>query len=62
MAKTRKRAPVRASTAPRVSRKMANVRPLRGEPGIARRYDTGYRPPPGDREPWQDEGEPEVNG
>jgi hypothetical protein len=63
MAKTtRKRGPTRKPTAPKVSRKMANVRPLRGEPGIARRYDAGYPPPPRDREPWLDEGEPEVNG
>jgi hypothetical protein len=63
MAKTtRKRGPIRTPTAPKVSRKMAGVRPLRGEPGIARRYDAGYRPPPRNPEPWLDEGEPEVNG
>jgi hypothetical protein len=61
MAKTGKRRKIRKSTAPRVSRKMAAVRPLRGEPGVARRYERGFRPAP-DRSPWQDEGEPEVNG
>jgi hypothetical protein len=63
MAKPRKRAPARTSrkpTAARVSRRMATVRPLRGEPGIARRYEAGYPPPPRNRE--LDEGEPEVNG
>ncbi len=58
---TRKRGPARKSTAPKVSRKMAGVRPLRGAPGVARRYDPGFRPP-AERSPWQDEGEPEVNG
>lgn len=65
MAKPRKRAPAPTSRKPtpaRVSRRMAAVRPLRGEPAIGRRYDPGYRPPPRDREPWLDEGEPEVNG
>jgi hypothetical protein len=61
MAKPRKPSPVRKSTAPKVSRKMASVRPLRGQPGIARRYEPGF-PPPRQRNPWQDEGEPEVNG
>ena len=58
---TRKPGPARKSTAPRVSRKMAGVRSLRGEPGVGRRYEPGFRPPP-DKSPWQDEGEPEVNG
>ena len=62
MAKAKKRASARKSTAPKVSRKMAGVRPLSGKPGIARPYDPGYRPPPRNREPWLDEGEPEVNG
>jgi hypothetical protein len=62
MARTRKRGPARKSTAPKVSRKMSNVRPIRGKPEIARRYESGYRPPPRHREPWLDEGEPEVNG
>ena len=63
MAKARKRTTrIRKSTAPRVSRRMAAVRPLRGEPGIARRYEPGSRPPRAGNNPWQDEGEPEVNG
>jgi hypothetical protein len=61
MAKARKRGPVRKSTAPKVSRKMAAVRPIRTEPAIARRYDPGFRSP-AEKSPWQDEGEPEVNG
>jgi hypothetical protein len=40
---------------------MAAVRPMRSEPAIARRYDPGFRPP-AEKSPWQDEGEPEVNG
>jgi hypothetical protein len=65
MAKTKKRTPARHARKPtpaRVSRTMAKVRPLRGEPAIDRRYEPGYRPPPRHREPWLDEGEPEVNG
>jgi hypothetical protein len=61
MAKARKRTTVRKSTAPKVSRKMAAVRPIRSEPAMARRYDPGFRPP-AEKSPWQDEGEPEVNG
>jgi len=61
MAKSRKRGPIRKSTAPKVSRKMAAVQPIRSEPAIGRRYDPGYRPPAA-KSPWQDEGEPEVNG
>ena len=61
MAKPRKRASVRKSTAPKVSRKMAGVRPLKGTAGLGRRYETGFRPP-AEKNPWQDEGEPEVNG
>jgi hypothetical protein len=61
MAKPRKRGAVRKSTAPKVSRKMTGVRPLHGKPGIGRRYEPGYRPAP-EKSPWQDEGEPEVNG
>ena len=54
---------MRKPTAPKVSRSMASVRPLRGEPAIARRYEPGF-PPPRGKSPWQDEGqgEPEVNG
>jgi hypothetical protein len=61
MGKPRKRGPGRKSTAPKVSRKMAAVRPIRREPEIARRYDPGFRQP-AEKSPWQDEGEPEVNG
>jgi hypothetical protein len=58
---TKKRTRTRKPTAAKVSRKMTGVRPLRGEPGIGRRYETGFRPT-GESNPWQDEGEPEVNG
>ena len=61
MAKPRKRTSIRKSTAPKVSRKMAGVRPLKGTPGVGRRYEPGFRPVP-EKSPWQDEGEPEVNG
>jgi hypothetical protein len=60
MAKGKKGARPRKPTAARVSRAMTGVRPLRGQPGIGRRYEAGYRPPP--RNPELDEGEPEVNG
>lgn len=60
MARTKKRGRARRPTAPKVSRPMARVRPLRAGPGIGRQYDAGYRPPP--RDPERDEGEPEVNG
>ena len=40
---------------------MAGVRPLRGTPGIARRYDPGFKEPP-EKSPWQDEGHPEASG
>jgi hypothetical protein len=59
MAQSRKRG--RRSTAPKVSKKMAGVRPLRGTPGIARRYDPGFKEPP-EKSPWQDEGRPETGG
>jgi len=62
MAKPKKSSRCRKPTAARVSRSMTGVRPLGGKPGIARRYEAGYRPPPRDRDPWLDEGEPEVNG
>jgi hypothetical protein len=61
MAKPSKRSQPRKPTASKVSRKMASVRPLRGQPGIGRRYEPGFQPPRA-RNPWQDEGEPEVNG
>jgi hypothetical protein len=54
MAKPVKRA--RKPTASKVSRKMANVRPIRSEPATARRYEPGFRPPP-EKNPWQDEGQ-----
>jgi hypothetical protein len=61
MAKAKKGSrPRKPTAAARVSRAMSGVRPLRGKPGIARRYEAGYRPPP--RNPELDEGEPEVNG
>ena len=61
MAKARKPAKVRQSTASKVSRPMDRVRPLAGRPGIARRYDPGFRTTRElDREVC--EGEPEVNG
>ncbi|HET7342814.1 MAG TPA: hypothetical protein VFL90_15225 [Methylomirabilota bacterium] len=51
----------RKSTAPKVSRRMAAVKPLRSAPGIARKYDYGFKPPR-ERSPWQDEGRPEASG
>jgi hypothetical protein len=59
MPKRMKRA--RKATASKVSKKMAGVRPLRVEPAIGRRYDFGFKPPPG-KNPWLDEGRPEENG
>ncbi|HEX3176685.1 MAG TPA: hypothetical protein VHZ49_08410 [Methylomirabilota bacterium] len=53
MAKTSKR--TRKPTAPKVSKKMANVRPLRTDPAIGRRYDPGFKPPP-PKSPWRDGG------
>ena len=58
---SKKRASARKSTAPKVSNKMAGVRPLRGSPAIGRSYDPGVRAPD-KKNPWVDEGEPEVNG
>jgi hypothetical protein len=61
MARARKSSKPRKSTAAKVSRPMAQVRPLAGTPAMARRYETGYRDPrEKDREVG--EGEPEVNG
>jgi hypothetical protein len=51
----------RKPTAAKVSKKMAAVRPLRGEPAIGRRYDLGFKPP-AEKSPWVDEGRPEENG
>jgi hypothetical protein len=48
-------------TAPKVSRKMANVRPLRADAAIGRRYELGFKPPR-EKDPWIDEGRPEENG
>lgn len=59
--RSRKQADARKSTAPRVSRTMAGVRPLNAAPAIGRSYDPGFRAP-GKKNPWVDEGEPEVNG
>ena len=61
MAKPRKRRTVRKLTAPKISRKMAAVRPLAGTPGVARRYDPGFKSPR-DMDHEVGEGEPEVNG
>jgi hypothetical protein len=61
MAKPRKRRTVRKLTASKVSRKMAGVRPLAGTPGVARRYDPGFKSPR-DMDHEVGEGEPEVNG
>ena len=36
-------------------------RPLAGRPEIGKDFDLGFRKPP-DKSPWQDEGDPEVNG
>jgi hypothetical protein len=40
---------------------MAAVRPLRGQPAVARKYDLGFKPP-ADSDRETGEGEPEVNG
>ena len=58
---TRKRAQVRKTTAPKVSRKMEHVRPLAGTPAMARRYEAGYRDLR-EKDHETGEGEPEVNG
>lgn len=59
MAKSGKK-PIRKQEPEKVSRKMADVRPGRGQPGIGKRYDPGFRPPP-EKSPWQDEGHPESS-
>jgi len=51
----------RKPTAPKVSKKMADVRPLRADAAIGRRYDLGFKPQR-DKNPWVDEGRPEENG
>ena len=46
---------------PRRARK--KVRPLSGEPGVARPYDPGTEKKRADEDPWQDPGGPEpANG
>ena len=59
MAKQAKRP--RKPTAAKVSKKMAGVRPLRGEAAIGRPYELGFKPPR-EKSPWQDEGRPEASG
>jgi hypothetical protein len=54
-----KAADVRAN--PPAGRRPKNVRPLPGRPEIAKKYDFGFRTPP-EKNPWIDEGDPEVNG
>lgn len=51
----------RKPTAPKVSKKMANVRPLRADAAIGRGYELGFKPPR-EKNPWIDEGRPEENG
>jgi hypothetical protein len=61
MARARKSPKPRKSTARKVSREMAHVRPLAGTPAMARRYDAGYRDLR-EKDHETGEGEPEVNG
>jgi hypothetical protein len=51
----------RKSTAPKVSKKMADVRPLRADAAIGRRYEPGFKAPR-EKDPWVDEGRPEASG
>jgi hypothetical protein len=51
----------RRPTAPKVSKKMADVRPLHADAAIGRRYELGFKPPR-EKDPWVDEGKPEENG
>jgi hypothetical protein len=51
----------RKPTASKVSKKMADVRPLRADAAIGRRYELGFKPPR-EKDPWVDEGRPEENG
>jgi len=53
---------VKKAEAAKVSRKMRDVRPLRGAPAIGRRYDPGFKEPPETKSPWVDEGRPEMGG
>jgi hypothetical protein len=61
MARSSKRVVKRAEPA-KVSKKMRDVRPLRGAPAIGRRYDPGFKEPPETKSPWVDEGRPELGG
>jgi len=61
MARPAKRVVKKAEPA-KVSRKMRDVRPLRGAPAIGRRYDPGFKEPPETKRPWVDEGRPEMGG
>ena len=51
----------RKPTAAKVSKRMADVRPLRADAAIGRRYELGFKPPR-EKSPWVDEGRPEENG
>jgi hypothetical protein len=46
---------------PPVGRRGKGVRPLAAKPNMEKKYDYGFRTPP-ERSPWQDDGNPEVNG
>ena len=61
MARARKPSKPRRSTAAKVSRPMAHVRPLAGSPAMGRRYEPGYRDLR-EKDHETGEGEPEVNG
>ena len=54
-----KAADVRAN--PPAGKRGKSVRPMPGQPAIGKSYELGFRKPP-EKSPWQDEGEPEVNG
>lgn len=57
MARSRKK-PIKKQEPEKLSKKMAGVRPVRGQPAIRKRYDPGFEPP-AEKNPWQDEGYPE---
>jgi hypothetical protein len=46
---------------PPVGPRGKSIRPLEARPGMGTKYDYGFRTPP-ERNPWRDEGHPEVNG
>ena len=46
---------------PPTGKRGRQVRPLQGQPAIGKNYELGFRTPP-EKSPWQDEGDPEVNG